>query len=152
MLVDFLPKDKTINSEAYIETRKKIRARIRRAIPQLEMKKVFLQHDNAQPHKSIKTREAITSFEWITVSHPPYSPDLAPSDYHLFGTMKEELRGKHYTDDEVKQLPRIAFAVSHLNFTRLEYMLSYNNGKLRLKKMVTMLKNRNAILESYAKV
>ena len=26
--------------------------------------------------------------------------DLAPSDYHLFGPMKEGLRGKHYASDE----------------------------------------------------
>ena len=70
------------------------------------MKKVFLQHDNARPHTSIKTREAITSFGWITVPHSPYSLELAPSDYPLFDAMKEELRGKHYADDEVKTAAR----------------------------------------------
>ena len=100
LLVDFLTKGKTINSEAYIATLKKVRARIRRARPQLQIKKVFLQYDNTRPHASIKTRKAITSFGWTTVPHPPYSPDLAPSDYHLFGPMKEELRGKHYTRDQ----------------------------------------------------
>ena len=36
--------------------------------------------------------------------HPPYSPDLAPSDFHLFGPLKEFLGGQHFTaDDEVKQ-------------------------------------------------
>ena len=29
-------------------------------------------------------------------SHPPYSPDLAPSDYWLFGKMKRPIRGKVY--------------------------------------------------------
>ena len=56
LLLGFLLKGKTINSEAHIKTFKKLRAR-----PQLEMKKVFLQHDNTRP-TSIKTREAITSF------------------------------------------------------------------------------------------
>ena len=28
--------------------------------------------------------------------HPPYSPDLAPSDYWLFGAMKKPLRGRTY--------------------------------------------------------
>ena len=108
LLVDFLSKGKTINSEAYIETLKKLRARIRRARPQLEMKKVFLQHGNALPHTSIKTRKAITSFGWTTVPHPPYSPDLAHSDYRLRGAMKEELIGKHCADDdeEVKTAAR----------------------------------------------
>ena len=32
--------------------------------------------------------------------HPPYSPDLAPSDYHLFGPMKVGFRGRHYASDE----------------------------------------------------
>ena len=31
---------------------------------------------------------------------PLYIPGLAPSDYHLFGLMKEGLRGKHYVSDE----------------------------------------------------
>ena len=30
------------------------------------------------------------------VDHPPYSPDLAPSDYSLFPTMKKRLAGKQY--------------------------------------------------------
>jgi hypothetical protein len=33
-------------------------------------------------------------------SHPRYSPDLAPSDYHLFGTLKDHLTGHHYETDE----------------------------------------------------
>ncbi len=32
------------------------------------------------------------------VSHPPYSPDLAPSDFFLFARIKKELRGVHFLD------------------------------------------------------
>ena len=32
--------------------------------------------------------------------HPPYSPDLAPSDFHIFGPLKDSLRGTHFEDDE----------------------------------------------------
>ena len=40
-------------------------------------------------------------------THPPYSPDLAPSDYHLFGPLKEGVRGQHFTSDqEVKHAVR----------------------------------------------
>ena len=60
--------------------------------PTWDMANVLLQHDNARPHTSIRTMEAITSFGWTVIPHPPYSPDLAPSDYHLFGPMKEGLR------------------------------------------------------------
>ena len=64
------------------------------------MSKVLLQHDNARPHTSLKTREIISSFGWITISHPPYLPDLAPSDFHLFGPLKESLRGQHFSSNE----------------------------------------------------
>jgi hypothetical protein len=40
---------------------------------------------------------------WELLSHPPYSPDLAPSDYHLLGFLKDHLRGHHYQTDEAVQ-------------------------------------------------
>ena len=33
------------------------------------------------------------------LKHPPYSPDLAPSDFHLFGPMKEHLRDQKFAND-----------------------------------------------------
>ncbi|UYV60776.1 hypothetical protein LAZ67_1002268 [Cordylochernes scorpioides] len=38
------------------------------------------------------------SFE--VLEHPAYSPDLAPSDYFLFGLLKKELKGKRFDSDE----------------------------------------------------
>jgi hypothetical protein len=36
--------------------------------------------------------------------HPPYSPDLAPSDYHVSGPLKEAMGGKEFrSDEEVQQ-------------------------------------------------
>ena len=36
------------------------------------------------------------------IPHPPYSPDLAPSDFHLFPNLKKHVGGKRYsTDDDV---------------------------------------------------
>ena len=34
------------------------------------------------------------------LSHPPYSPDVAPSDFHLFRHLKESLRGWAFEDNE----------------------------------------------------
>jgi histone-lysine N-methyltransferase SETMAR len=36
---------------------------------------------------------------WTVLSHPPYSPDLALSDFHLFGSPKDALRGTHFEYD-----------------------------------------------------
>ena len=90
ILMDFMFKEATINSDVYIDTLKKLKARIRRVRPALKMS-VLLQHDNARPHTSLKTREVISSFGWTTILQPPYSPDLEPSDFHLFGSLKESL-------------------------------------------------------------
>ncbi|KAI6653929.1 Histone-lysine N-methyltransferase SETMAR [Oopsacas minuta] len=59
---------------------------------------VLLQHDNARPHVSSKTMIAIDDLGFECLPHPPYSPDLAPSDYWLFGEMKRPLRGKRFED------------------------------------------------------
>jgi len=40
------------------------------------------------------------AFHWDTFDHPPYSLDLAPSDFYLFSKMKEHLVGKRFTGDE----------------------------------------------------
>jgi transposase len=51
-------------------------------------KGVVLLHDNAQPHTAARTNAFIKHFNWEFFDHPPYSPDLVPSDYHLFSKMK----------------------------------------------------------------
>ncbi|QQP37133.1 Putative DD34D transposase [Caligus rogercresseyi] len=37
-------------------------------------------------------------YEWLP--HPPYSPDLAPSDYFLFADLKRMLAGKKFKDND----------------------------------------------------
>jgi len=34
--------------------------------------------------------------KFTVVPHPPYSPDLAPSDFWLFPKLKEMLKGQHF--------------------------------------------------------
>jgi len=52
-------------------------------------------------------RAVIRFFLWAKGPHPPYSPDLAPSDYHLFGPMKKMLgRQKFTSDTEVQSVVR----------------------------------------------
>jgi len=60
---------------------------------------ILLLHDNAQPHSATQTQDLITSFKWEQMDHLLYSPDLAPSDYHLFLHVKKFLGGKWFDDD-----------------------------------------------------
>ena len=92
ILLDFLEPGQTIKSDSYIAMLTKLKAQISRVRP--EKKTTFLlQHDNARPHTSLKTVEHIVNLGWTVVPHSPYSPDLAPSDFHLFGLMKDRLPG-----------------------------------------------------------
>ena len=53
---------------------------------------------------SAKSQAAIWQCGFQQLNYPPYSPDLAPSDYFLFQVMKKFLRGKLFSsDEEVKE-------------------------------------------------
>jgi hypothetical protein len=60
---------------------------------------VILQYDNARPHTTNMTKVAIQEHDWEIIPHPSYSPDLAPSDYHLFRSLSSNLRGVSLSND-----------------------------------------------------
>ena len=102
---EYAPKGTTINSTRYIETLKRLKNRVRRVRP--DTQQLVLQHDNARPHVSASTTEAVKRLNIEVVTHPPYSPDLAPCDYHMFPKLKEHLRGRQFSsDEEVKECVR----------------------------------------------
>ncbi|GFR69698.1 histone-lysine N-methyltransferase SETMAR [Elysia marginata] len=100
--IEFLEQGKTINLERYVSTLRALKGRLRR-VRQDKVKDVVIQHDNARPHTSRQTQCALQQLELPTIPHPPYSSDLAPSDFFLFPLLKKHLKGNHYeTDAEVE--------------------------------------------------
>jgi histone-lysine N-methyltransferase SETMAR len=61
---------------------------------------VLMLHDNARPHAPHLTRDTLRRFDWGVLDHPPYSPDLSPCDYHVFGPLKKTLKGRRFNFDE----------------------------------------------------
>jgi hypothetical protein len=53
---------------------------------------VYLRMDNARPHTSKRSVECVQHNKFERMPHPPYSPDIAPSDFYLFGTVKQRLQ------------------------------------------------------------
>ena len=97
-MTEFLEGGNTVNSARYIETIKKLWRVRRSTLP------ILLLHDNAIPHTARATIDALETTKFEVLSHPPYSPDLAPSYFHFFPHLKRNLKGTHFTsDDEVKQ-------------------------------------------------
>jgi hypothetical protein len=69
----------------------------------LDMRKVtkgvlFL-HYNAPAHRALATQKKLAYLGFQFIDHPPYSPDLAPSDYHLFPGLKKQLKGRQFSSD-----------------------------------------------------
>ncbi|GFW87438.1 mariner Mos1 transposase [Trichonephila clavipes] len=65
--------------------------------------KVILQHDNARPLVAKVVKTYLETLKWEVLPHPLYSPDLAPSDYHLFRSMAHGLADQHFRSyEEVK--------------------------------------------------
>ena len=100
LLVDFLEKGCTTNGEYYAFLLGELRAAIIQKRRGKMSRGVRLLQDNAPPHKS---RVAVTikavdcGFELLP--HTPYSPDLPPSDFHIFPHMKKKLRGRVFASD-----------------------------------------------------
>jgi transposase len=66
----------------------------------LRSSEVLLQ-DNACPQTAAYTQALLEHFNWEMTDHPPYSPDLAPCDYHLFTYLKNWLRSQCFNNNEV---------------------------------------------------
>ena len=89
---ELLSSNQTINSELYCEQLQRLQQAIER--PELINRRgVVFHHDNAQLHTSLMTRQKLRELGWEILMHLPYSPDIAPSDYHLFRSMQNSLNG-----------------------------------------------------------
>ena len=62
-------------------------------------KGVLFLHDNAPAHRALATQKKLAYVDFQCLDYPPYSPDLAPSDYHLFHGLKKQLKGRHFSSD-----------------------------------------------------
>ncbi|XP_057658478.1 histone-lysine N-methyltransferase SETMAR-like [Diorhabda carinulata] len=105
--LDFLHERRTINAAYYCKILTEVRLAYRRKRRHLPMRKVILLHDNARPHTEALTVQKLEQLGWETLEHPPYSPDLSPCDFHVFGPLKEALGGqKFHSDNEVEAYVR----------------------------------------------
>lgn len=101
LLIDYY-KDKggTITGHYYVNILRQLREAIKEKRRGKLTRGVLLMHDNAPVHTTHVGKAAARECGFETITHPPYSPDLAPSDFFLFPNLKKDLRGNRFSDDE----------------------------------------------------
>ena len=110
LMVDYLQKGCTINALYYSDLLKRLRENIKKKRPGMITKGVLFHQDNAPAHSSVVAMATIRDCGFQLVPHPPYSPDLAPSDFHLFPNLKKDMAGQHYVLDDSSILKFVHFS------------------------------------------
>jgi histone-lysine N-methyltransferase SETMAR len=110
---ELVPAGRAVNGKLYVEQLERVHEALRQRYPSMiRRNQILLQQDNAPAHTSRTTKEKIEELDGVDVlPHPPYSPDLAPSDYHMFRSMAHFLRGRRFNNtDELEDGIREFFA------------------------------------------
>jgi len=94
LLIDYLPKGQTINAEYYLTLLVQLKDIFKGKRRGKITKGVLFLHDNAPAHRALATQK-IPGLPLCLV-HPPYSPDLTPSNYHMFPGLKKQLKERHF--------------------------------------------------------
>jgi histone-lysine N-methyltransferase SETMAR len=97
ILMDVLPSGVTMTAIYYCDLLDKLK----NAIEENRRRRTtdgafYLLQDNARPHTAILTSQKLQQLGLHVLPHPPYSPDLAPSDYYLFSPLKSTLRDQNF--------------------------------------------------------
>ena len=98
-LIDYLPKGQTINAEYYSSLLVQLKGILKEKRRGKFAKGVLFLHDNVPAHRALATQKKLAYLGFQCLDHPPSSPDLAPSDYHLFPGLKRQLKGRHFSSD-----------------------------------------------------
>jgi hypothetical protein len=94
---ELLERNLTITTERYCQQLRRLEEAIQQKRPG-RRHGAILQHDDARTHTANMTKAAVQELDWEILPHPPYSPDLAPSDYHLFRSLSNNLGGVSFNN------------------------------------------------------
>jgi hypothetical protein len=100
LMVEFMQQGTTVMSAVYCETLKELCRAIQNKRCGMLTYSVVLLHNSVRLHTAACTRSLLEHFIWELFDHSPYSPDLAPSDYHLFTYLKNLLQSQSFNSNE----------------------------------------------------
>ena len=101
-MIDYLERGHTVTGDYYAQELKQLRETIKKNRRGKLRSGVVMSQDNAPCHTCRVAMAAAKECGFEILPHPPYSPDLAPTDYYLFPKLKSVLRGKRFeTNNDV---------------------------------------------------
>ena len=102
-------------------------------------KNIKFHHDNARPHIHNSVKSYLNRNHFIIMDHPPYSPDLAPSDFWLFDYIKQRLTDQRDAKSLAKQITEIVNSIP-----KEEYEKTFQKW---LERMKLCIKNKGDYFE-----
>jgi histone-lysine N-methyltransferase SETMAR len=97
----YLPKGQTINAEYYLSLFVQLKDGLMEKLHTAgrSPRGGLFFHDNTLAHWTLATQKKLAYLGFQFLDHPTYSPDLAPSNCHLFPGLKKELKVSHFPSD-----------------------------------------------------
>jgi len=92
LLTDYLLKGQTINVMYYSSLLVQLTDILKEERRGKFTKRVLFLYDNVMAHRALTIQKKLAYLD-----HPPYSPNMAPSDYHLFRGLKKHLKSRHFS-------------------------------------------------------
>jgi len=99
LLIDYLPKGQTINAEYYSSLLVQLKGILKENAAGSSPRKSCSCTTMPRLTGHFATQMKLAYLGFQCLDHPPSSPDLAPSDYHLFLGLKKQLKGRHFSSD-----------------------------------------------------
>jgi hypothetical protein len=97
--VDWLPQNASFNGEYFNENiLQRIAAELNGGGKKKHRPGTLLHMDNAKSRRPKRNLARMEELHLKRTAHPPFSPDVAPSDFFLFGWLKGELSSRSVGD------------------------------------------------------
>ena len=96
----FLNPEKTITSENYAQQINEMHWKLQQLLQVLINRMGPILYDNTQLQVAQSMLQKLNELGYKVLPHPPYSPDLSPTNYHFFKHLDNFLEGKHFHNQQ----------------------------------------------------
>jgi histone-lysine N-methyltransferase SETMAR len=98
LFIDYIEKGKTLTGEYYSNLLTRLDEKIWEKRPRKKKKKIIFHQDKTFAHKNILAMGKSRDLHYELLGHPPYSPDLAFSDFYIFPKLK--IAGQRFSSNQ----------------------------------------------------